>query len=223
VIEMAEETKSPATEFLDRYCKTMKENEEFLRGNAGGTYGEVIDLINDAINYMILETEKKESKEDYVRNPMSFFLYHILMPQSYAILADLLVGNLPACFIELRLMLETMAKCYFAGLHPNKTLLNEQKISTSKLLKDFGNKIGLKDEPIALWGKLSEDWVHTEGIVKRVVNEIVKKSEIPSWALIIPMNYADADLNAINELGKHISQFRKLLKVTMEKLTGNQF
>jgi len=207
----------------------LKENEEFLRRNARETYGEIIDLINDAIDYLRLETKKKESKEDYVRNPMSFFLYHVLMPQSYAILTDLLVGNLPACFMELRLMLETMAKCYFASLHPNKTLffetklellekeLNERKISTSKLLKNFGNEIGLRDEPIALWSKLSEDWVHTKGFVRRVVNEIVEKSEIPSWALVIPMNYTDVDLDVIDELGKRVSQFRKLLKVTIDK------
>ena len=226
---MTEETNgNPATKLLDHYFKTIKENEEFLRRNAGETYGEVIDLINDAIDYMISETEKKESKEDYIRNPMSFFLYHILTPQSYAILTDLLVGNLPACFMELRLMLESMVKCYFASLHPDPDLffeaklellekvLDEQKISTSKLLKDFGNKIGLRDEPIALWGKLSKDWVHTRGIVKRVVDEIVEKSDVPSWALIIPMHYTDTDLNAINELGKRISQFRKLLKVTIE-------
>jgi len=50
VIEMAEETKSPATELLDRYCKTMKENQKFLHRNADETYREVTDLINDAID-----------------------------------------------------------------------------------------------------------------------------------------------------------------------------
>jgi len=73
---MAEEAKgNPRAALLEDYYRVMKENEEFLHRNAEETYGEIIDLINDAINYMILETEKKESKEDYVRNPMSFFLY----------------------------------------------------------------------------------------------------------------------------------------------------
>jgi len=117
-----------------------------------------------------------------------------------------------------------MTKCYFAGLHPNRTLFFEAKLellekeqkSISKLLEDFGNKIELEGEPIALWGKLSNDWVHPRGIVKRVVNEIVEKSDVPSWAWIIPMNYSESDLDTIKELGKRISQFRKLLKAPME-------
>lgn len=226
---MTKETREDSPkQLLEYYSKVIEENMEFLRRNAEESFGEVIDLINDAIDYMISETKEKRGVEEYVRNPLSFFLYHVLMPQSYAILTDLLVGNLPACFMELRLMLETMAKCYFAGLHPNKTLFFEVKlelleewmgkreISTARLLKDFGNKIGLKDEPIKLWGKLSKDWVHTRGIVKRVVNEIVEKSEPPSWALTIPMNYTIADLDDIRELGKRTSQFRKLLKATMD-------
>ena len=232
---MTEESEdSSPTALLDLYCSTMKENKEFLHRNAEKTYREVINLINDAINYMTMafETKKKENKVDYVKNPMCFFLHHVLMPQSYAILADLLIGNLPACFMELRLMLETMAKCHFASLHPNRTLffepklelLEKQKRSTSKLLEDFGNVIGLGDKPVALWGKLSNYWVHPRGIVKRVVNEIVEKSDVPSWAWIIPMNYSESDLDTIKELDKCISQFRSILKATMknyEQITIN--
>ena len=65
-------------------------------------------------------------------------------------------------------------------------------------------------------GKLSKDWVHTKGIVDRIVSQISEKSGAPSWALVIPMNYAEDDLDTIKELGKRISQFRKLLKDTIE-------
>ena len=109
---MVEETNPPATELLDHCCKTMKENEEFLHRNANETYGEVIDLINDAIDLIGFAIEREKSIEDYVKRSMIFFLYHILMPSSYAIHTDLLIGNLPACFTELRLMFESM------GLHP---------------------------------------------------------------------------------------------------------
>lgn len=49
---MTEEAKRNFTEadnYFDYAMKIMKENEEFLRRNAEETYGEVIDLINDAI------------------------------------------------------------------------------------------------------------------------------------------------------------------------------
>ena len=225
---MAEETNSPATELLDHYCKTIKENEKFLRSNAEETYGEVIDLINDAIDLVGFAVDRENSKEDYVKRSMIFFLYHILMPLSYAIYTDLLIGNLPACFMELRLMLESLVKCYCADLkYPEHVFFQEKlellenklrknSISTSKLMKDLGKRIGLKNDFVTLWGKLSEYWMHTKGIIDKIVSQIGEKSGAPSWALVIPINYAEDDLDTIKELGKRISQFRKLLKVTIE-------
>ena len=212
---------------LDYYFEIIKENEVFLHENAEETYQEILKFLNDVIDYMVQEAKKKEARDNYVENPMPFFLYHILMPQSYAILSDLLVGNLPACFMELRLILEAMAKCYLAStccpdesffeikLESLESVSDELKISISKLLKIFGDKIGLKDEPIALWGKLSGHWVHPYGIIKRVVNEIVEKLDIPSWALVIPLSYTESDLDVINELGECVSRLRKLLRATM--------
>ena len=43
------------------------------------------------------------------QTPFTFFSNHILMPLSYAVWMDLLCGNLPACFMELRLILESLA------------------------------------------------------------------------------------------------------------------
>jgi len=230
---MAEETNSPATELIDHCCKTMKENEEFLHRNANETYREVIDLINDAIDLIGFVIKREKSMEDYAKRSMIFFLYHIPMPSSYAIYTDLLIGNLPACFMELRLMLESMAKCYLADLkYPKQSffgeklelLLKETKEKNGKkagkreydFLEEFDKKVKLDRKSIKLWSKLSKDWVHTKGVVDRIVGQISEKSTPPPWALVIPMNYAMADLDAINELGKRVSQFREILKVTIE-------
>jgi hypothetical protein len=40
---------------------------------------------------------------------------------------------------------------------------------------------------------------------------------VPPWALVIPMNYTDNDLDALEELRKRISQFKELLAATAEK------
>ena len=230
---MAEETKSPATELLDRYCKTMKENEKFLRSNTEETYREVIDLINEAIDLVGFAVEREKGKEDYVKRSVIFFLYHILMPLSYAIYTDLLIGNLPACFMELRLMLESLIKCYLADLkYPEQSFfqrkleLLEKETKDKKggkvpkrehdFIKEFDEIINSDVRSVKLWGKLSKDWVHTKGIVDRIVSQIGEKSGTPSWALVIPMNYAEDDLDTIKELGKRIPQFRKLLKDTIE-------
>jgi len=204
-----------AEKLIEDFCKVIKSNEKFLRKYAEETYVECIELINDAIDY----TKNKNRK---LHKSFYFFSNYILMPQSYAIWMDLLCGNLPACFIELRLILESLAMFFLIGPFSQeseffKEMLNSAlyKEKTSKILKDFGNRIGLKDEPITLWGKLSENWVHTKGIVKRVVSEIIEKSDVPSWALVIPMEYTNSDLKDIEELGECISKLRELIKAVI--------
>ena len=209
--------------------EVTKENEKFLKEKAKESFGEVIELVNDAIDYAIFIAKRKEIKEEYTNRPIIFFVFNVLMPFSYGIFVDLLVGNLPACFYELRVMLESIAICYIADLHPDKDLffeikllsleevLKEEKVSTSKLLEEFGKMIELEDEPLKLWGKISQDWIHTTGIAKKIVEQVVEKSELPPYALVLPMSYSEADLGTVEELGKRVSDFRKIFKTTMDK------
>ncbi len=225
--EEAKRNSTAANNYLDNTVKIMRENEEFLRKNAEETYEEVIRLINDAIDLIGYNVKGEKRIKDYVRHSMFFFLLHILIPSSYAIYINWLIGNLPTCFMELRLILESLVKCYLADLkYQDKNFFQEKlellekelmrnNISISRLMKGLGKKLGLKNDFNALWGKLSKDWIHTKGVVDRVVNQIIK-SRVPSWALVIPMNYSEADLDTIEELGKRISQFRNLLKATIE-------
>ena len=224
---MAEETKSSSTaaEYFAYITKVMRENEEFLRNNAKETYEEVIELINDAIDNVGLAVKSAESRKDYIERSMAFFTYHTLMPFSYAIYVDLLAGNVPVCFMELRLMLESLVKCYLAdSKYPEQTffrdrleLLEQENLSTSKLMKGLGEKLGAENDFVALWGKLSQDWVHTKGIADKVVGHVIERGDMPPWALAIPMNYAESDLDAIDGLRNRISQFRGLLTTVMEE------
>ncbi len=223
---MAEETKSNSTaaeDYLNHIIGVMKQNEAFLRQNAEETYYEVVELINNAIDNVVLAVKK--SGEDYVKYSMISFLHHILMPFSYAIYMDMLAGNIPVCFMELRLMLESLVKCYLADLkYPDRTffqerlkLLEAENSSTSKLMEELERKLGLENDFVALWGKLSQYWVHTKGIMDRVVAQVVEKSDVPSWGLVLPMYYAESDLDTIDELRNRISKFRSLLTAVMEK------
>jgi len=221
---MAEETKGDSVAVedpLNYIIEVMRQNEAFLRQNAEETYYEVVELINDAIDNVVLAVKK--NPEDYAKYSMIFFLHHILMPFSYAIHLDMLTGNIPACFMELRLMLESLVKCYLADFQyqdqsffqDKLKLLEEERKSTSELMMELGKKLG--SNFVALWGKLSQDWVHTKGIMDRVVAQVIEKSDVPSWGLVLPMYYAESDLDTIDELRNRISKFRSLLTAVMEK------
>ncbi len=233
---MEEESKGNSTtaeNYADQIIEVIRENEKFLRKNAKGSFDEVIEFIIEAIDYFSRAVKRERSEEDYLKSAMVFFFYHILMPLSYAIHTDLLIGNLPACFMELRLILESLSKCYIADLrYPDRNFFQEKvellekemqrgKISTSKLIKNFGEELELRKCSIALWDKISRDWVHTKGIIDRIAYQIIEKGEVPPWPLVIPTNYVEADLDTIEELGKRISQFRNLLRATIEKYQQN--
>ena len=210
--------------FASVIANVAKENERFLNRKTKESFEEVVELVNDAIDYVAFF-----KIEESATHPMIFFASNILMPFSYGILTDLLIGNLPACFYELRIMLESIAKCYIAESHPEENLffedkllsleeaLKEKGVSISKLLKDFGEIIEQDDEPLKLWSKISQSWIHTTGIVSNIVKQVIEKSEPPTYALALPMVYSEADLTTIEELGKQVSSFRKILKTTMDK------
>jgi hypothetical protein len=73
---------------------------------------------------------------------------------------------------------------------------------------------------VALWGRLSNEWLHTEGYIKRVLDETLKKSDIPAYALAIPMIYNETDIDIIKELQVSVSKFRTLFNNTISKRKG---
>lgn len=228
---MAEETNSSsvAAEYFAHIVEVMRENEKFIRQNAKGTYEEIVDLINDAIDEVVLAVNRPEREKDYLEHSMAFFTYHVLMPFSYAIYLDLLAGNVPASFMVLRLMLESLAKCYLAdSRYPEETFfqarlerleqeMEQTKLSTSKAMRELGEKVGAANGFVALWGRLSQDWVHTKGFADKLVSHVTEESDMPPWALAIPMNYTETDLSILEEMRNRISQFRSLLATTMGK------
>ncbi len=213
----------------------MKMNEEFLKDKAKGTFNEVIGLINDAIDCLVYIAKKwaelkEKSVNEFTKSPIYFYINNILMPLSYAIYADVLIANLPACFMELRLMLESLAKCCIAELYTDKTLyfearimvlediIKEHKISTSKVMEDFGKNFGLENKPLELWGKISESWLHAKGFVKGIMDYLIKVGMPPPYAIIVPSTYSESDLIYLEQLGVNISEFRKILKISLSKL-----
>lgn len=216
---------SAAAEYFNNIFEVMRENEKFFRKNAKGTYEEVIELINDAIDNVGLFVKEN----DYLERSMTFFTYHILMPFSYAVYLDLLAGNIPVCFMELRLMLESLAKCYLADSKYSEVAFFQERLkllereieqaglSVSKLMKELGKELGATNDFISLWSKLSQDWLHTKGFSDKLVGHVIEQSDMPSWSLVIPMNFRESDLSILEELRNRISQFRSLLVTTMGK------
>lgn len=227
--EKVEDSSSARAKYLDYIFQVTRQNENFLHENSEELYVEIIELNNDAIDHIRIATENRTVAEEYVKSSVLYFLYHVLMPIGGAIYINTLIGNLPACFMELRLALESLVKCYFADqrypeseffrdrLHLFEKKVRGQNTSISSLMNELDKHLGLKKDSITLWGKLSESWVHARGVMDGIVDHVIEKSDAPPWGLVIPANYTSNDLSSLNELRKRLDQFRVLLEIIFQK------
>ena len=218
---------SAIDQYLGHVIDKMRKNHKFILSNAKETYEEVVRLIStDTINYVSLVTNRRL---DYSKHSMAIFINHVLMPFSSSIYFNFLAGNIPACFMELRFMLESLAKCYLAdSKYPEEEsfqrklerLEQEMKGRMAEMMKELDEKLGVTNGFVVLWGKLSQDWVHmkAKGFIDKLVSYVAEKSDMPPWALVIPNEYTENDLNILEELRNRVSQFRRLLTITIEKL-----
>jgi len=204
-------------EFMEITKRIALANAKALEERAKGVLEEVEGLIDDAWNY-----EGKAQGES-----MQFYFFAILQPMVNGAYIDLLIGNLPAFFMELRLLLESLAYCYMAKFLPKDYPLDEifQRVqrapSTSKVLKEFGEISGLRDEPIKLWAKLSDDWCHAlkiagggvKGVVPRAIEHFERHLMPPLPS--IPLSYGifwEETSYLVDEARKRTSEFRQILR-----------
>jgi hypothetical protein len=215
-----------SNDYLRHVTKVIRQNETFIRRNAAETSGEIVELVNDAIDYAQNSARKVEWEKEYLESPLAFFQFHVLMLFSNAIYLDMITGNIPACYMQLRLLVESLAKCCYATIkYPDEYFflhkleeIDSEKGTTTKFLKKMDRILDFEKGYADLWRKCSNEWIHTRGFSQKVVKHISEKSDVSPWALIIPMIYTKSDLECINELETHISEFRNLLKNTMAKL-----
>lgn len=218
--------------FFSLASETAKENAEFLNHNAKHVAGEVVGLVDDAIDYMTFFIKQEKAIEVAVRQAMVFYVNHLLMPESYSVFVNFWLGNIPSCFRGLRFMVESLAKFYLADIkYPHQSffetkleLLGKECKSRNNInvpkrehdfIEEFDRRVGLNGKSVKLWGQLSQE-VHTKKHVKRVVDHIIEKAGLPAYALAIPMGYTKGDLEGIQELHNFICGYRKILDVTMK-------
>ncbi|MEM2126747.1 MAG: hypothetical protein QXH67_00800 [Candidatus Bathyarchaeia archaeon] len=189
-------------------------NAEFLNEKIVNVLKGVEQLIDDVLHH---STEMSD-------DGLSFYLFAILEPIIHGAYIDLLIGNLPAYFMELRLLLESLAYCYMARIFPKDYPLEkiyQKNVSVSKLLKEFGEMIDLDDEPIKLWGELSNNWCHAlqitknmkmKGIIGRAIEHFAEHAIPPIPSIPLPYEFFEEEtLPLLHEAEEMTSKFRKVL------------
>lgn len=131
----------------------------------------------------------------------------------------------------MRFILESLAKCYLADLrYPQETFfarrleaLHREKGADGRgtkreyeFLREFRGVLG-GGKALELWSSLSKEG-HAYGYMERVVSNIADRGNVPTYALVIPMNYTAGDRGDLNELYEHTQGIRGLVRNVMEWL-----
>jgi len=106
---------------MDGYAQILKDNIEFckLEKEAGDAYAELDELMKEVLkNYGGWErgVSRKGFGKAVSESAMLAYLSFVLLPISYGITFDFLGGNLIASFMQIRALLELLARCYLADV-----------------------------------------------------------------------------------------------------------
>jgi hypothetical protein len=223
---------TPREDLLNHISLVMKENDRFLHRSALNTYSAITDLANDSI-YYLPDRADPERAEAYVQSALAHFVYHVLSPLGGALYIDLLSGNLPGCFRQLRTAHESLVKCFLADIRYTELDFFLKKLrgleesahterqSITAMMKEFDEYLGLAGLAAALWTDLSQDWVHPMGLVNRILQQVYAKADIPTWALVTPMRYSMNEIDSLNELCISVTDFRRILAAALGKDNRN--
>jgi len=212
-------------------CEDAKKNEQFARSCPVAS--ETLKLLVDMWNYTFdVEVECLRSKQ-FRAVPLT--LLHIVQPQIYGMIYNFLLGNLPACYMSMRVILEAVVDAVIVStrfydspfpdnLRHLRRLERETRLAFAdkcRLLIPASAQSVAKDIN-ELWSYLSEYWVHPKGIVKKLddkVKKAIKKGQTsapPMWALALPYPYDESDIDDLKELVKKLRKLNNVVEALLE-------
>ena len=152
----------------------------------------------------------------------------IMKPSADHLYGAFMTGCLPLCFMPIRNSLEAMTMSYYVdvsrykeGEDPfarliklNKELRGEGKSIAKFLKKDFASMIGeeVGERALALWGKVSDNFMHFAGLAGALHSWNVSKddSSPPSWAIGAFVSYDESDELTLKELERCVTKLNDL-------------
>jgi hypothetical protein len=208
---------------LELFVNILKENDTFCKSNPDAREAdtELQNLMNESMIYNAWDKfiPWSEFGKATAESAMITYLAFILRPLAFGIYLDFLGGNLVAVFMQLRTLLEQLAKCNHADSLRNthhESFFQTRLEAVEQLPQSMTKTIGtLGTDAEELWRRLSNRWVHMKRM-EGLVNAVSERG-IPGYAIIIPVNYDDHDIPDIKDLTETVRQFRKLLALTLDR------
>ena len=215
-------------------CEEAKRNEQFARSSPVAS--EALKLSVDIWNYTFdIWAESLRSKQ-FGAVPLT--LLHIVQPQIYGMIYNFLLGNLPACYMSMRVVLEAVVDAVIVSTRfydlPFPDNLRHLRQLERETRLAFADKCRLLIPASAqsvvnnineLWSYLSEHWTHAKGIVRKLddkVREAIQKGQTatpPMWALALPYTYDKSDIDDLEEFVNNLRKLKKVVETLLEPFT----
>ncbi|MEM2493582.1 MAG: hypothetical protein QXE23_08610, partial [Nitrososphaerota archaeon] len=176
-------------DYLRHTYEALEKNFHFLHERAPEVLEQIVDLLNEAFTkYLGLVLKHPARERESARRAMFYLINHALLPAGSAIWLNALSGNLPACFVEARFLLESLVKCYLADLNYSEKesfwerirALEEEDRNISRWMREADKRLGLGKAFVELWRELSERWAHAGGAMRRILETVEAKGRPPS-------------------------------------------
>lgn len=209
-------------------CETLQQNERWLSQENADVYPSAIELEEDAIDLVLAYAKGEQPTQSYETLALHFYAYHVLLPGTYSIVLNLLAGGLPSCFRELRFMTEMIAKCYLADRNYADRPWFQDKLRAlegdggqghkpvTPIMRELDEALQSDERATNLWKDLSKE-SHARKYVDRVVENVVKRQNVPGYALVLPSPYTKEDGPDLLELRRYVDQFSKILRRITDK------
>ncbi len=201
----------------------LRQNAEFCQSNqeARETRTELSRLMNDGVDYIVWIAKFKDWHLVRTSSTTANYVFSMLFPLAQGVYLDFLAGNVPSCFMQLRMLVEQLARCFEAdaeysgkGFFQDKLVNLEAEMSRTR--RSLSSLISsLDNRAVDLWRNLSNRWVHMRHF-EPIVESILGPG-VPGYALTVPSPYTTTDIQDIAELRATVTMFRKILVPIMEK------
>lgn len=215
-------------------CEDAKRNEQFARSHPVAS--ETLKLFVDLWNYTFdVEVECLRSKQI---KTVPLTLLHVVQPQIYGMIYNFLLGNLPACYVSMRIVLEAVVDAVIASVRfydlPFPYNLEHLRKLERETRLTFADKCRLLvpasaqnvvRNVIELWNYLSEYWAHAKGILRKLDNkltEAAQKGEAaapPMWSLALPYPYDETDIDDLKEFVNRLHRLNEVVETLLEPFT----
>ncbi len=190
----------------------LSKNLAFLgSGQPRETWNEVQGLKEDFRTHLGWMMNLGNVQDTFSRFAVPNYIVRVVYPLSQSLRLDFLLGKVPECFMEVRALLEQLARSFQADLRFPKEKLFASKLARLDALEPKLSKLVEEMDATAFsfWTELASCWVRTDQPLTG------QMSSLPVSAA--PVAYTPRDLPLVVRLGDSVRRFRELLSRMTER------